>query len=146
MFSMYGVLFIEDRWVFPVLSGLSLKNRLSHSVMSHSLQSHGLEPSRLLCPWNFSSKNTGEGCHFLLQGPSWPRDQNCSSCISFIGRWILYHYHHLGNPKSMCACAKSCPTLCDPWTVTPQALLSMEFPRQEYCSGLTFPTPGDLPT
>ena len=42
MFSMYGVLFIEDRWVFPVLSGLSLKNMLSHSVMSHSLQSHGL--------------------------------------------------------------------------------------------------------
>ena len=25
-------------------------------------------PVRLLCPWNFSSKNTGEGCHFLLQG------------------------------------------------------------------------------
>jgi len=25
-------------------------------------------PSRLLCPWNFSGKNTGVGCHFLLQG------------------------------------------------------------------------------
>ena len=25
-------------------------------------------PTRLLCPWNFSSKNTGVGCHFLLQG------------------------------------------------------------------------------
>ena len=24
--------------------------------------------SRFLCPWNFSDKNTGEGCHFLLQG------------------------------------------------------------------------------
>ena len=23
-------------------------------------------PSRLLCPWNFSGKNTGAGCHFLL--------------------------------------------------------------------------------
>ena len=45
----------------------------------------------------------------------------------------------------MCACAQSCPTLCDPWTVTHQALLSVEFPRQEYWSGLTFPTPGDLP-
>ena len=22
----------------------------------------------LLCPWNFPSKNTGAGCHFLLQG------------------------------------------------------------------------------
>ena len=25
-------------------------------------------PSRLLCPWNFPGKNTGVGCHFLLQG------------------------------------------------------------------------------
>ena len=26
------------------------------------------QPSRLLCPWDFSGKNTGLGCHFLLQG------------------------------------------------------------------------------
>ena len=29
---------------------------------------HGLQPIRLLCPWNFPGKNTGVGCHFLLQG------------------------------------------------------------------------------
>ena len=32
-----------------------------------------------------------------------------------------------------------------PWTLAPQALLSVEFSRQEYWSGLPFPTPGDLP-
>ena len=32
-----------------------------------------------------------------------------------------------------------------PWTVTRQALLSVGFPRQEYESGLPFPSPGDLP-
>ena len=32
-----------------------------------------------------------------------------------------------------------------PWTVACQASPSMEFSRQEYWSGLTFPTPGDLP-
>ena len=32
-----------------------------------------------------------------------------------------------------------------PWTVVHQAPLSMEFSRQEYCSGLPFPTPRDLP-
>ena len=32
-----------------------------------------------------------------------------------------------------------------PWTVARQALLSMEFSRQEYWSGLPFPSPGDLP-
>ena len=32
-----------------------------------------------------------------------------------------------------------------PWTTAQQALLSMEFSRQEYWSGLPFPAPGDLP-
>ena len=40
--------------------------------------------------------------------------------------------------------AQSCLTLCDPWTVAHQAPLSMEFSRQEYWSGLPFPSPGDL--
>ena len=31
------------------------------------------------------------------------------------------------------------------WTVACQAPLSMEFSKQEYCSGLPFPLPGDLP-
>ena len=31
------------------------------------------------------------------------------------------------------------------WTVAHQAPLSMGFPRQEYWSGLPFPSPGDLP-
>ena len=36
--------------------------------MSYSLQPRGLQPTRLLCPWNFPSRNTGVACHFLLQG------------------------------------------------------------------------------
>ena len=40
--------------------------------------------------------------------------------------------------------AQSCPTLCDPWTVAYQAPLSMGFSRQEYWSGLPFPSPEDL--
>ena len=32
-----------------------------------------------------------------------------------------------------------------PWTVALQAPVSMGFPRQEYWSGLPFPSPGDLP-
>ena len=35
--------------------------------------------------------------------------------------------------------------LCDPWTVARQAPPSMGFSRQEYWSGLPFPSPGDLP-
>ena len=40
---------------------------------------------------------------------------------------------------------QSCPTLCDPWTVAHQVPPSMGFSRQEYWSGLPFPSPGDLP-
>ena len=40
--------------------------------------------------------------------------------------------------------AKSCLTLATLWTVVHQAPLSMGFPRQEYWSGLPFPSPGDL--
>ena len=41
--------------------------------------------------------------------------------------------------------SKSCPTLAIPWTVARQAPLSAGFSRQEYRSGLPFPSPGDLP-
>ena len=41
--------------------------------------------------------------------------------------------------------AKSNPTLVIPWTVACQAPPSMGFSRQEYWSGLSFPSPGDLP-
>ena len=44
----------------------------------------------------------------------------------------------------VCLAAQSCPTLTTPWTVARQAPPSMEFSRQEYCSGLPFPSPGDL--
>ena len=35
--------------------------------MSDSQRPHGLQPTRLLCPWDFPGKNTGVGCHCLLQ-------------------------------------------------------------------------------
>ena len=38
------------------------------SVVSDSVRPYGLKPARLLCPWDFPGKNTGVGCHFLLQG------------------------------------------------------------------------------
>ena len=41
--------------------------------------------------------------------------------------------------------AKLCPTLAIPWIVACPAPLSMGFSRQEYWSGLPFPSPEDLP-
>ena len=45
----------------------------------------------------------------------------------------------------VCLVAQSCLLFATPWTVVPQAPLSMGFSRQEYWSGLPFPSPGDLP-
>ena len=41
--------------------------------------------------------------------------------------------------------ARLCLALASPWTVARQAPLSMGFSRQEYWSGLPFPSAGDLP-
>ena len=43
-------------------SGRPPRRSVSCSVVSNSLQPHGLS-----CPWDFPGKNTGVGCHFLLQ-------------------------------------------------------------------------------
>ena len=45
----------------------------------------------------------------------------------------------------VCLVAQSCPLFVTPWTVAHQALLSMGLSKQEYRSGLPFPSPGDLP-
>ena len=37
------------------------------SVVSDSVRPHRQQPTRLLCPWDSPGKNTGMGCHFLLQ-------------------------------------------------------------------------------
>ena len=53
------------------------------------------------------------------------------------------------DSKHCCCCCwvtQLCPAfLQPPWTVAHQAPLSMGFSRQEYWSGLPFPSPGDLP-
>ena len=41
---------------------------LCHSVVSDSFRPYGLSAARRLCPWDSPGKNTGVGCHFLLQG------------------------------------------------------------------------------
>ena len=37
------------------------------SVMIDSVSCYGLQPARFLCPWDSPGKNTGVGCHALLQ-------------------------------------------------------------------------------
>ena len=61
--------------------------RLSHFSHVNSVRSHRRQPTRLCRPWDSPGKNTGVGCHFLLQ------------CMKV---------------KSESEVAQSCPTLRDP--------------------------------
>ena len=56
---------------FPSPMHESEKWKWSRSVMSDSLWPHGLQPTRLLCPWDFPGKSTEVGCHYLLRCPWW---------------------------------------------------------------------------
>ena len=65
------------------------------SVMSDSLQPPGPSPARLLCPWDSPGKNTGVGCHSLLQGICLTQGSNPDVLHC---RQILYHLSHEGSP------------------------------------------------
>ena len=65
---------------------------------------------------------------------------------SYTGGGNANWYNHCGEQCAAAAAAQvrqSCLTLCDPKTAAPQAPLSLGFSRQEYWSGLPFPTPGE---
>ena len=50
-----------------------------------------LGPASLFCPWDFSGKNTGVGCHSFSKGSSRPRNQ---TLVSRTGRWTLCHWNY----------------------------------------------------
>ena len=57
--------------------------------MSNSLWPSGLQLTRRLCPWDFPGKNTGVGCHFLLQGIFLTQGSNLHILLDW---QILYHW------------------------------------------------------
>ena len=50
-----------------------------------ALQPYRLQPTRVLCPWNFPGNNTGVGCHFLLQG----KTQGSSPSLLHLLHWHM---------------------------------------------------------
>ena len=78
------------------------------------MQPHRQQPTRLPCPWDSPGKNTGVGCHFLLQ------------CMKL---------------KSESEVLSRVRLLATPWTAAYQAPPFMGFSRQEYWSGVPLPSP-----
>ena len=54
-----------DCWELSMSEVAYLRRCVNHSVMSNSVLPHG--HTKLFCPWNSPGKNTGMGCHSLLQ-------------------------------------------------------------------------------
>jgi len=76
------------------------------------MRPHRWQPTRLPRPWDSLGKNTGVGCHFLLQ------------CMKVKVKWL-----------------SRVRLLATPWTAALQAPPSMGFSRQEYWSGVPSPSP-----
>ena len=53
-----------------------------------TLRPHGLQPARLLCPWDFSGRNTGVGCVSCSRGSSRSRNWTMSPALQA----LLYHW------------------------------------------------------
>ena len=93
----------NDKWAFCYWSAANLYPTL--------LKPNGLQPTRLICPWDFPGNNSGVGCHFLLQGIFPTQGSNPH----------LLHWQAGSLSRSQqTSCtvivkvAQSCPILCDP--------------------------------
>ena len=84
------------------------------SVVSDSVRPQRRQPTRLPHPWDSPGKNTGVGCHFLLQ------------CMKV---------------KSESEVTQSFPTLIDPMDCSLPGSSVHGFSRQEYWSGVPLPSP-----
>ena len=121
----------------------TLQVQFSLSVLFSSLLLHGLQPSRLLCPWDFPGKNTGVGCHFLLQGIFMAQGLNTRLLHLLQEMQLESLSEPPGKPWCICACAYLLShgwLFVTPWTVAHKVPLSMVFARQEHWSGLPFPS------
>ena len=70
----------------------------SHSVLSHFFTTPWTVVPRLLCPWDSPGKDTGVGCHALIQGVFLTQESNRGLLHC---RRILYQLGYRGSPKSV---------------------------------------------
>ena len=81
-------------WHLHVILIMKESESVSRSIVPDSLRLHGLQPVRLLCPGDFPGKDTGMGCHFLLQGIFLTQGSNLGLLYS---RQILYRLSYQGR-------------------------------------------------
>ena len=85
----------------------------SRLVMSDSFATPWtIQPTRLLCPWDFPNKNIGMGCHFLLHGLFLTQELNPHLLHWQVGSSPLSHLgSHYIKVAFLCTLQKLCPSL-----------------------------------
>ena len=129
--------------------------------MSDSVRPHRQKPTRLLCSWDSPGKNTGVGCHFLLQCmrveserevaqscPTLSDPMDCSLPGSSAHGILQARVLEWGAIAFCCCQVASVvsDSVRPPWTAAYQAYPSMGFSRQEHWSGVPLPSPIHMST
>ena len=122
---------------------------------------HRRQPTRLPRPWDSPGKNTGVGCHFLLQCMKVKSEREVAQSCPTLRPHGLQPTRLLrprdfpgkstgvGCHWPVCVHAQLLSHVwlfATQWTVACQAPLSMGFSRQEHWTGLPFLPPGAFPT
>ena len=95
------------RWILYHCTAWEALDTINVSVcsvalaMSDSLWPREPQPTRLLCPWDFPSKNTGMGFHALLQGIFLTQGLNPRLLHLLHCRQILDNLSHQGSPEQL---------------------------------------------
>ena len=118
---------------------------LSCSVVSNSLRPPGWSPPGSSVHVDSPGKNTGVGCHVLLQDffPTQGSNPGLPHC-----RLILYQLSYPGSPTGSFSSVQLLSRVwlfATPWIPAHQAPQSVAFSRQENWSGSPCPLPGNLP-
>ena len=98
-------------------SYLTLRDTMDWSPPGSSARGISQQEHWSVTPWTvarqappsvgFPSKNTGVGCHFLLQGIYRTQGSNLNLCVSCTGKRILYHEVPPGKPSQINTVNKS---------------------------------------
>ena len=138
-----------------------LVHSVSHSVVSNSLLPHGLVPFRLHSAWDSPGKNTGVGCHFLLQGIFHTQGSNaglpncrqilyclshwgrCSIVVSRMTNWLNELMGRWQFPDGVSSAAKTFLSFQSPSSTWPTSLPSPTAPLM--CPPLCYPPLIELP-
>ena len=121
------------------------------------MRPHRRQPTRLPCLWDSPGKNTGVGCHFLLQCMK-VKIEVAQSCLTLsdpmdcslpgssvrgisqarVLEWVAIAFSELGTFAAVAKSRQSCPTLCDPIDSSPPGSRPWDSPGKNIGVGCHF--------